>query len=767
MIHNVPVFQHLNSMPLSFFLRRVLQLPPQETVRRAWALLTASAGRRWQRWREGRHPTYSTREAVASLSLQRFLHPFPANLLYPHREQIAHQAKLALAHCFDLLGSSRVEVRHGMSCSGVGSYRYSPGPSLFPDSQGRWLSGRVNRPNLSRAVDLWRLIRPDYVPIDWSLDFLSGYRWPERTWHGDIVYGHLPGVDVKVPWELARMQHLPQLAWAYVLAQGTESGLHGPAVYLREFQDQVLDFLATNPPRYGVNWKCTMDVAIRAAGWLVCRDLFLAHGAIFEPPFEDAFLRGVYEHGRFIIEHLEWASEVRANHYLADLAGLVFVAGYLQGTAEVDRWLSFSLAELIQETAGQFHLDGSNFEASTSYHRLSAEMVAYATALGLALPEERLRRLANQAPPSFRPGPPARLVLHEIPGTGPVPFPPSHLEQLGRMAGFTRAVTGPTGRAAQIGDNDNGRFLKLWPALVAGPHGWQEDLLDHRHLVAALSAFLNRPDFTAWAGDAVIETEVVRALAGREPLAGLGKLIPTLREEEAPPSLQVFPDFGLFVYRTARLTVLVRCGPVGQKGNGGHAHNDQLSLELWLDGQPLIVDPGTYVYTSIPEERNRFRSTVFHNTLAIERREQNPWIDGREGLFALEDRTLARVLECRPGVFIGEHVGYGLPHRRTLTIAEGAVSGCDECAAADEKRLSFHLAPEIEVQQTSAAMVLARVGGKAVVFCLETGQWSVEPAWYSPGYGQRVATSVCVVRFQGPALRWHIQVSPAAPPDGF
>ena len=42
-----------------------------------------------------------------------------------------------------------------------------------------------------------------------------------------------------------------------------------------------------------------------------------------------------------------------------------------------------------------------------------------------------------------------------------------------------------------------------------------------------------------------------------------------------------------------------------------------ISFELWMSGEPIFVDPGTYCYTSNKFERNRFRSTGIHNTLEI------------------------------------------------------------------------------------------------------------------------------------------------------
>ena len=44
----------------------------------------------------------------------------------------------------------------------------------------------------------------------------------------------------------------------------------------REFRDQVLDFIATNPPGFGIHWLRPDEIAIRVVNWLVARDLFVA-----------------------------------------------------------------------------------------------------------------------------------------------------------------------------------------------------------------------------------------------------------------------------------------------------------------------------------------------------------------------------------------------------------------------------------------------------------------------------------------------------------
>ena len=177
------------------------------------------------------------------------------------------------------------------------------------------------------------------------------------------------------------MQHLPQLALAFGCARAGLPGFLPSDRYRAAFRNHVLDFVATNPPRYGVNWRSTMEVAIRVANWLLAHDLFRAYGAEWDGAFEAVFVRSVETHGRHIAGNLEYSPAWRNNHYLANLAGLVFVAAYLSPTAETERWWRVAAPGLADEIASQFLPDGGHFEASTSYHALAAELAAYAVAM--------------------------------------------------------------------------------------------------------------------------------------------------------------------------------------------------------------------------------------------------------------------------------------------------------------------------------------------------------------------------------------------------
>ena len=74
-------------------------------------------------------------------------------------------------------------------------------------------------------------------------------------------------------------------------------------------------------------------------------------GITFDQDFKIIFARSVYEHGVHIVNNLEWSSTLRANHYLADIIGLLFVAAYLPCTDKTNTWLALAIHELINEVA--------------------------------------------------------------------------------------------------------------------------------------------------------------------------------------------------------------------------------------------------------------------------------------------------------------------------------------------------------------------------------------------------------------------------------
>jgi hypothetical protein len=498
--------------------------------------------------------------------------------------------------------------------------------------------------------------------IDWQLDFKSGRRWANA--HISL----LPTVleddsDIKVPWELARCQHLPLLAAAHRLS--------GDPRFLDELGAQLSSFIAANPVEFGVTWSCTMDVAIRAANWTaaLCMAMPAARGA----PWLEPALASLLLHCRFIRTHLEWG-EIRGNHYLADVVGLLVACAPFCTSAEGRAWASWATGQLEREMAHQVRHDGCDQEASIAYHRLVCELFL----------------CGGQAAEALCPG---RLSA-------------GYRERLERMLRFVSDYTRPDGLAPQIGDADDGRFLPL------GDYG--EDPRDHRHLYVQ---------------------------AARRWREGSGHV--------------AYPEGGWYVMRHGALWGIVRCGDVGLSGVGAHAHNDQLSFELAVGGQPLILDPGSYLYTADAQARNEFRSTRAHSTLQIGGCEQNRLRS--DYLFTLPDETCARCLRFHNdgprAIFEGEHSGFhelvrAVRHRRELHFdgESGLVQITDTVlgAAGEDLLWSFPLAPS--ELRADASKALASFAGAQLEIEAQGAVLELHDGWLSPSYGVRIGAPVLRAR---------------------
>lgn len=477
--------------------------------------------------------------------------------------------------------------------------------------------------------------------IDWHRDFKSGYRWNPGLCFLDIPHGQGDGVDIKVPWELSRGHHLVLLAQTALLT--------GDAKYSRECATQMTAWVAANPPGYGVNWACPMDVAIRAVNWLwvlaLIADLPVVTGAGLAE-----VIASLVAHGRFLMKNLEVRDDgVTANHYLANLVGLLYLGLCLKEVREAERWRTFAIRELGHEMERQVLADGVHYESSLSYHRLVTEIFLSSALL--------CRRHGVELPPSFR-------------------------HRLSRMCEFVAGYTKSNGLAPQIGDGDNGRLH----ILTGYGH---RDVRDHRHLLGLAAVFFDREEWRAAAGPCWIEGLWV----------GGGQLGLPVPEPPRTRSL-AFPDGGFYILRHERDFLLLNCNPPGTNGVGTHKHNDLLSVELHVGGEDILVDPGCFLYTSDPQTYNRFRSTRAHSTVTVDQAEQNRLIPGK--LFCLHPDSRLQVLQWEIGGPVerlaAEHDGYKrlshpVRHRREVRCdwSNGAWQVIDHLAAFDDCPLPHHL----------------------------------------------------------------------------
>jgi len=560
--------------------------------------------------------------------------------------------------------------------------------------------------------------------IPWHEDWVSGAVYPAQllpvfSRRALINPGRDRGAETKLPWEIGRFAHLVTLAQAYALTRDPRYSLEAAA--------QIRHFIESCPPPRGVQWACAMDVGLRGVSFAWSYPL-LRGAPGWDDGMEDLFLRSCLCHGQFLLSHLEGGGGQGRNHYLANLCGLAFLGLGFEELPGADARADFAVRELATEVLRQFHSDGTNFEASVSYHRLALELALYplilATRHGRHVPEDVWERLK-------------------------------------RAVDFTRHYVRPDGGCPAVGDADDGRTLVLTEQTRAVKN-------DHRYLLSIGASWFRCPQL---AGAAERFHPEALWLLGREGLDRFEAAAHEWEREPIPLQSRGFPDSGYYVLRDGPHFMFVHAGGTGGDGHGGHGHNDALSFELCVGGRTLIVDPGTYCYTTDYRLRNLFRSTAYHNTVMVDGEEINPF--DPDEVFRLADVAAPRVRAFETGpdrdFLAAEHVGYvrlPLPvtHRRSFTFEKRVVRWVieDELLGGGEHSwaVRFHFARvPLDVRQDGAMRVIAKVPadcGWGVELQVERGKpcdgeflCSVEQGWIAPSYGVCEPAPVLVVSGRG------------------
>ena len=451
--------------------------------------------------------------------------------------------------------------------------------------------------------------------IDWHRDPLSGRIWP-LDYHADIPLWHNDGSDIRVLWELNRLGHFITLGRAYALTGDEE--LAG------EFFAQLESWHEQNPVGRGANWSCAMEVALRAMNLLAAWSLFRRSSQLSEDRLL-LLLKIFDQHAAHIRRNLEFSHVATSNHYLSDVAGLLWLAIMLPELSASAEWREWALAELLREMDKQILADGADYEGSTGYHCFVLELFLYSFLLcrtnGIAIEDKYWRKL--------------QLMLE-----------------------YLRAILRPDGLVPLIGDTDGSQALPI----VA------REANDRAHLLALGAVVFEASQFKVPSLEA---SQELLWLLGAEGLQNYERLA----DSSASPSSQAFPDAGTYVLRRQDLYLLFNAGG-SQKGRpASHRHNDALSIEVSACGRAFIVDPGTYVYTANLRERHQFRSTAYHSTIQIDDGEQNTILDSAP--FAIGDEARARVLSWESTTerdqIVAEHSGYEhlaepALHRRSITF---------------------------------------------------------------------------------------------------
>lgn len=631
------------------------------------------------------------------------------------------------------IGHRLVEKAHqrGSRHRHEGWARY-PAPALhtvFPDLRNR---ARAANPAQREAIRTtaehllagrFAALGRDWPPRDpenlfpaelWRLDPVSGRLWPGAdTYAFDIDFRAATGFgDVKYAWEINRLQFLPPLA-AHLCLDGDQRAADAIAAAIGSWH-------AANPPFRGLGWAAGIEVALRAISLILTLDL--AGDRLPAPARQQA--AQILAASAFWLPRFPSKFSSANNHRIAELAGECLLAralGHSPAAAE---------AALTVEIGRQIFADGAPAEQSPTYGAFSAELALLAAAAGAPLPGLLADRLAAFA--------------DYVRWLGPVT--PALGDNDEGYAVAARAFCPQFSSSEPRGGLTGGRA-----DLTAEHAGTDHDADYPRAIAAAIAGVLGRPGLALAPGD-------FRAL-----------LLAAPRTPAPPPQgLKTFAEGGLSVWhgrlagRTADL--VFDHGPLGYLSIAAHGHADALSLLLSLDGRPVLVDPGTFLYGSGGAWRDWFRGTPAHNTLNLMGANQSRVA----GPFNWAHKANSRLVETTPGPawrLTARHDGYqgrfGVQHERTVARNGDALTVTDRLHGGSRRaEIVFQLAPDLDATLTETTVTARRAGQPVLALTFPPGEITIASGGDDPRQGGWVSLRFGI-NIPAPRIAWQGEVGEA------
>ena len=218
----------------------------------------------------------------------------------------------------------------------------------------------------ARLFSRWPLKLGDGPP-DWLANPLTGQRLPapERPWYQIPDFDPAVG-DIKLIWELSRMD------WVPALAQRLRQAEPGA---LNRLNDWLADWCKRNPPYQGPNWKCGQEASIRVMH-LACAALIL--GQVRDAPHGLRDLIAV--HLQRIAATLRYAMAQDNNHGTSEAAALFIGGSWLDllGDARGMKWSSAGRYWLENRATRLIGKQGSFSQYSLNYHRMMLDTFSLA-----------------------------------------------------------------------------------------------------------------------------------------------------------------------------------------------------------------------------------------------------------------------------------------------------------------------------------------------------------------------------------------------------
>ncbi len=319
--------------------------------------------------------------------------------------------------------------------------------------------------------------------------------------------------------------------------------------------DEILAWINANPLNQGPNYKCSQEISLRILNWIFALNYYKNTYSLTDDLFK-TILNSIYRQLQHVYKNINFSRKsVRNNHAITETLTLYLGGLLFPFFKEANIWKSKGKKWFEEEIEYQIYDDGSHLQFSMNYHRVVVQLLTWA----LLLSEKNNEKFSNIVYSR------AKLSLEFL----------------------ANLVNEKDGRLPNYGANDGALFFKLNEC----------DYRDYRPQLDALDyaiekqvSFDKNTEDIAWYGGEEISTRKIQKLGCNS-----------------------FPSGGYYTMRDENSFTFIRCG----KHKDRPSQADNLHLDIWVDGENILRDAGSFLYNTDKETINFFNGTKSHNTVIL------------------------------------------------------------------------------------------------------------------------------------------------------
>lgn len=394
---------------------------------------------------------------------------------------------------------------------------------------------------------------------DWITNPDNGYRYNINLHWSKIPDFSNESGDIKYVWEKSRFTYLlTVIRYDYVYKQDNS----------RFVFSEIESWIKANPINMGPNWRCSQEVSLRLINWLYAL-CFYRDSKYLTDELWNQIQNVIYWSLHHVYHHINFSRiAVRNNHAITETLTLALSSILFPFIPETKLWSRKGRKWFEAEIMYQIYEDGTFLQFSMNYHRVVIQLLS----LGISV-TERYK----------------------------APFSPEVYDKAYSSLNFLyQCLQEENGNLPNYGSNDGALFFPFSDS----------EYRDYRPQLNTLHKILTGQNL--YEHSYQILEDGFWIIQNNEPSIFLKK---KLVKRYGTLS---FPVGGYYLLREADSFTFIRCG--NHKDRPAHA--DNLHVDIWIKGQNILRDSGTYKYNTTKELQEYFTGSKSHNTVVVNNHSQ-------------------------------------------------------------------------------------------------------------------------------------------------